>query len=45
MVKDQKVLLEKMDTLKNIANALTKSVSTNNFSWCRGTMDIARLDQ
>ena len=35
MVEDKKVLLVKMDTLKNIVDALTKSVSTEKFSWCR----------
>ena len=45
MVEDKKVLLVKVDTLKNTINALTKSVSTKNFYWCRETMGIARLDQ
>jgi len=44
MVEEKKVLLEKVDTLKNVANSLTKSVSTENFSWCRVTMGIAALD-
>ena len=43
MVEDKKVLLVKMDTLKNVTDALTKSVSTQNFSWCRETMGIAEL--
>ena len=43
MVED-KVLLEKVDTMKNVANSLTKSVSTEKFSWCRETMGIASLD-
>ena len=41
---EEKVLLEKVDTLKNVANLLTKSVSTKKFSWCRVTMGIAALD-
>jgi hypothetical protein len=35
MVEEKKVLLEKVDTLKNVADSLTKSVSTKKFSWCR----------
>jgi hypothetical protein len=35
---------EKVDTFKNVADSLTKSVSTENFSWCRVTMGIASLD-
>ena len=34
MVEDKKVLLEKVDTVKNVADSLTKFVSTDNFSWC-----------
>jgi phosphoribosyl-AMP cyclohydrolase len=44
MVEEKKVLLEKVDTLKNVADSLTKSVSTENFSWCRVTMGIAALN-
>eukprot|EP00253_Pinus_taeda_P028497 PITA_28497 len=40
MTEDRKVLLVKVDTLKNIADALTKSVSFDKFSWCRETMGI-----
>ena len=43
MVEDKRVLLVKVDTLKNVANALMKSVSTENFSWCREKMGIAGL--
>jgi len=35
MVEDKKVLLVKMETLKNVASALTKSMSTEIFPWCR----------
>jgi hypothetical protein len=35
MVEEKKVLLEKVDTLKNVADSLTKSVSIEKFSWCR----------
>jgi hypothetical protein len=44
MVEEKKVLLMKVDTLKNVADSLTKSVSTEKFSWCRGSMGIAALD-
>jgi len=45
MIKDKKVLLVKVDTLKNTANALTKSVSFDKFPWCRETMGIVGLDK
>ena len=45
MIEDKKVWLVKVDTLKNIGNALTKSVSSEKFSWCRETMGIAGLDK
>jgi phosphoribosyl-AMP cyclohydrolase len=44
MVEEKKVLLMKVDTLKNVADSLTKSVSTEKFSWCRGSMGIVALD-
>jgi hypothetical protein len=40
MVEEKKVLLEKFDILKNVADSLTKSVSIEKFSWCRVTMGI-----
>jgi hypothetical protein len=43
MVEEKKVLLEKVDTLKNVADSLTKSMSTEKFSWCRVTMGIVSL--
>ena len=43
MVESNKVLLEKVDTLENIANSLTKFVSAVKFSWCREAMGIASL--
>jgi hypothetical protein len=39
-VERNKVLLEKEDTLKNIADSLTKLVSVLKFSWCREEMGI-----
>jgi hypothetical protein len=44
MVEEKKVLLMKVDTLKNVADSLTKSVSTEKLSWCRGSMGIVALD-
>jgi hypothetical protein len=40
MVEEKKVLLMKVDTLKNVADSLTKYVSIEKFSWCRGSMGI-----
>jgi phosphoribosyl-AMP cyclohydrolase len=44
MVEEKKMLLMKVDTLKNFADSLTKFVSTEKFSWCRGSMGISALD-
>jgi hypothetical protein len=44
MVEEKKVLMMKVDTLKNVAYSLKKIVSTENFSWCKGSMGIASLD-
>jgi phosphoribosyl-AMP cyclohydrolase len=44
MVEENKVSLMKVDTLKNTVDSLTKSVSTEKFSWCRGSMGIVALD-
>jgi hypothetical protein len=44
MVEDKKVLLLKVDTLENVADSLKKSVSTEKFFWCRGSMGIVALD-
>ena len=45
VVEDKTVLLVKVDTLKNVADALMKSVSTQKFSWCRETMGVEELGQ
>ena len=45
MIEDKNVSLVKMDTLKNTVDALTKSVSSEKFSWCKETMGIAGLDK
>ena len=45
IIEDKKVLLVKVDTLKNTANALTKSVSSEKFSRCRETMGVSRLEK
>jgi hypothetical protein len=44
VVEEKKVLLMKVDTWKNVADSLIKSVSTKKFSWCRGSMGIVALD-
>jgi hypothetical protein len=44
VVEEKKVLLMKVETLKNVSNSLKKSVSTEKFSWCRGSMGITVLD-
>jgi hypothetical protein len=43
MVEEKKVLLMKVDTLKNVADSLTKSVSTEKFSWCRGSLGMCYI--
>jgi hypothetical protein len=43
MVEINKVFLEKVDTLENIADSLTKSVRFMKFSWCGEAMGIATL--
>jgi hypothetical protein len=44
MVEEKKVLLMKVDTLKNVLDSLKKIVNTENFFWCRGSMGIVSLD-
>ena len=44
MVESMKVLLEKVDTLENVADSLTKYVNTEKFSWCRAEMGISAMD-
>ena len=39
-----KVLLEKVDTLENVVDSLTKSVSTEKFSSCREAMGISAVN-
>jgi uncharacterized membrane protein YGL010W len=43
MVESNKVLLEKVDTLENIVDSLTKFVSFVKLSWCREAMGIVAL--
>jgi len=45
MVEDKKVLLVKVDSLKNTADALTKSASSKKLSWCGEIMGITEVDQ
>ena len=40
MVEDGKVNLEKVDTVKNVADALTKPVGTEKFRWCSECMRL-----
>ena len=40
MVEDGKVKLEKVATLENVADALTKPVNNEKFRWCVGSMDL-----
>ena len=44
MVESKKVLLEKVNTLDNVVDSLTKFVSTEKFSWCGVAMGISTLD-
>ena len=45
MIEDKKVLLVKVDTMKNTTDALTQSMSFEKFSWCRETMGISGLEK
>jgi hypothetical protein len=40
MLESNKVLLEKVDILENIADSLTKSMSVVKFSWCKEVMGL-----
>jgi len=40
MIEDKKMLLVKVDIMKNTTNELTKSVSSEKFSQCRETMGL-----
>ena len=44
MVEIKKVLIEKVDTMDSVAYSLTKSMSTEKFSWCKEAMGISSLD-
>ena len=43
MVENGKMLLEKVDIVKNVANLLTKLVSTKNSTWFRSGMGLIAL--
>ena len=45
MVEDKKLLLVKVDTLKNTTDALKKFVSSKKLSWCKETMGILGLEK
>jgi len=40
IVEDGKVNLEKVNTLTNVTNSLTKRVSTERFKWCSESMGL-----
>lgn len=40
MLEDGKVNLKKVDTLKNVADVLTKLVKTTKFKWCANLMGL-----
>ena len=44
LVDAKRVLLVKVDALKNVADELMKTVGTQKFSWCRERMSVAELD-
>jgi hypothetical protein len=44
MVEEKKVILVNVDTLENVVDSLTKSASTQKFSWHRELMGIFSLD-
>ena len=41
MVDDSKVKIEKIETLVNVADALTKPMSTEKFIWCSESMGLS----
>ena len=43
MVEDGNVKLEKVETLLNVVDALTKPVSTKKFRWCLESMGLLAL--
>jgi hypothetical protein len=43
MFEERKVVLMKVDTLKNVADSLTKYMGTKKFSWYRGSIGIVSL--
>eukprot|EP00253_Pinus_taeda_P034919 PITA_34919 len=45
MIEDKKVVLVNVDILKNTVDALTKSMSSEKFSWCRETMGVLGLEK
>ena len=43
MVEDEKVILEKVDTLQNVVDALTKLVNMSKFKWRCESMGLLAL--
>ena len=44
MVESKKVWLEKVDSLENVVDSMTKLMSTEKLSWCTEAMGISSLD-
>ena len=44
VIADKKVLLENVDTLKNVVDSLKNSVNIENLSWCKESMGIEALN-
>lgn len=43
MIEKDKVLLEEVDTVENVADLLTKSIRTEKFTWCKSEMGLTSL--
>ena len=43
LVENEKFLLEKVDRVETVADLLTKSISTKEFTWCRSGMEFIAL--
>ena len=43
MVENEKVLLEKVDIVENVADLLAKSIRIENFTWCRSEIGFIAL--
>ena len=43
MIEKDKFLLEKVDIVENVADLLAKSISIENFTWCRSEIGFIAL--